>query len=172
MLRTECDPVTRFDDALGRLVDDLLENVLLPGRAGLAAPQIGVSLAAFSYNIDGQHGYLINPVVAEMTGEYDGPEGCLSIPGVTAPALGGGATVVPGSTARRPRHGRHGRALPGPRAQTDHLRGGCHRPAHRRAPQGRARPAPPGRGRGRSARQEDELPVVRREARSSCARAA
>jgi peptide deformylase len=27
VLRTECDPVTRFDDALGRLVDDRLENV-------------------------------------------------------------------------------------------------------------------------------------------------
>jgi peptide deformylase len=41
VLRTACDPVTRFDDATGRLVDDLLETVLLPGRAGLAAPQIG-----------------------------------------------------------------------------------------------------------------------------------
>ena len=75
VLRTECDPVTRFDDALGRLVDDLLENVLLPGRAGLAAPQIGTSLAAFSYNIDGLHGYVINPVTVEASGEYDGPEG-------------------------------------------------------------------------------------------------
>jgi peptide deformylase len=51
VLRTACDPVTRFDDKISRLADDLLENVLLPGRAGLAAPQIGVGLAAFSYHI-------------------------------------------------------------------------------------------------------------------------
>ena len=125
VLRTECDPVTRFDDATGRLVDDLLENVLLPGRAGLAAPQIGVSLAAFSYNADGQHGYVINPVVAETDGEYDGPEGCLSIPGVTACTLRARHTVVTGVD----RHGEPitvtgtgelSRAL---QHETDHLRG-------------------------------------------------
>ncbi len=125
VLRTECDPVTRFDDATGRLVDDLLENVLLPGRAGLAAPQIGVSLAAFSYNVDGQHGYVINPVVAETGGEYDGPEGCLSIPGVTACTRRAMHTVVTGVD----RHGAPvtvtgtgelSRAL---QHETDHLRG-------------------------------------------------
>lgn len=125
VLRTECDPVTRFDDATGRLVDDLLENVLLPGRAGLAAPQIGVSLAAFSYNIDGQHGYVINPVVAEASGEYDGPEGCLSIPGVYADTVRPLRTVVTGVD----RHGdpitvtgtgELSRAL---QHETDHLRG-------------------------------------------------
>ncbi len=125
VLRTECDPVTRFDDATGRLVDDLLENVLLPGRAGLAAPQIGVSLAVFSYNIDGQHGYVINPVVAEASGEYDGPEGCLSIPGVYADTARPMHTVVTGVD----RHGdpitvtgtgELSRAL---QHETDHLRG-------------------------------------------------
>jgi peptide deformylase len=125
VLRTECDPVTRFDYATGRLVDDLLENVLLPGRAGLAAPQIGVSLAVFSYNIDGQHGYVINPVVAETSGEYDGPEGCLSIPGVYADTVRAMRTVVTGVD----RHGdpttvtgtgELSRAL---QHETDHLRG-------------------------------------------------
>lgn len=45
-----------------RLVDDLLETVDDPGRAGLSANQIGVSLRAFSYNIDGKVGYVLNPV--------------------------------------------------------------------------------------------------------------
>jgi peptide deformylase len=125
VLRTECDPVTRFDDAVGRLVDDLLENVLLPGRAGLAAPQIGVSLAAFSYYIDGQHGYVLNPVVVETTGEYDGLEGCLSIPGLAAPCQRAMRTVVTGVD----RHGdpvtvegtgEFSRCL---QHETDHLRG-------------------------------------------------
>ena len=125
VLRTVCDPVTRFDEATGRLVDDLLENVLLPGRAGLAAPQIGVSLAAFSYHIDGQHGCILNPVIAEMSGEYDGLEACLSIPGLSACSLRAMTTVVTGVD----RHGdpvtvagtgELSRCL---QHETDHLRG-------------------------------------------------
>jgi peptide deformylase len=96
VLRTACDPVTRFGDATGRLVDDLLESVLLPGRAGLAASQIGVALAAFSYNIDGEHGYILNPVIVEVSGEYDGAEACLSVPGLSACCLRAMRTVVTG----------------------------------------------------------------------------
>ena len=84
VLRTPCDLVVRFDDALARLVSDLLDTVQLPGRAGLAANQIGSSLAAFAYNVDGEVGYVINPVLAETSGEQSGEEGCLSIPGVSA----------------------------------------------------------------------------------------
>jgi peptide deformylase len=84
VLRTPCDPVTRFDDALVRLVVDLVDTVQEPGRAGLAANQIGSSLAVFSYNVDGQLGYLINPQIVERDGSDEGPEGCLSIPGLTA----------------------------------------------------------------------------------------
>jgi peptide deformylase len=84
VLRTPCDLVTRFDDALASLIEDLLDTVQEPGRAGLAANQIGVSLAAFSYNVDGKLGYLINPRVVDVEGDADGLEGCLSIPGLTA----------------------------------------------------------------------------------------
>ena len=84
VLRTECELVTRFDDGLARLVEDLLDTVQVRGRAGVAANQIGVSLAVFAYNVDGQLGYVINPVLTVGDSEEDGPEGCLSIPGVTA----------------------------------------------------------------------------------------
>jgi peptide deformylase len=84
VLRTPCDPVVRFDDALARLVSDLLDTVAQPGRAGLAANQIGSGLAAFSYNVDGEFGYVINPVLVETSGEQTGYEGCLSLPGVGA----------------------------------------------------------------------------------------
>ena len=83
-LRTPSDPVTRFDDSLASLVQDLLDTVQEPGRAGLAANQIGSSLAVFSYNVDGQLGYLINPRIVELKGTADGLEGCLSIPGISA----------------------------------------------------------------------------------------
>jgi peptide deformylase len=84
VLRTPSEQVTRFDDALAQLIADLIDTVREPGRAGLAASQIGSSLAAFSYNFDGQLGYLINPRIVEATGIYDGLEACLSIPGVSA----------------------------------------------------------------------------------------
>ncbi len=84
ILRTPCDPVVRFDDGLARLIDDLLESVQEPGRAGLAANQIGSGLAAFSYYVDGQLGYLINPEIVALSGTQSGPEACLSIPGVSA----------------------------------------------------------------------------------------
>jgi peptide deformylase len=84
VLRTPCDPVTRFDQALASLIDDLLDTVREPGRAGLAANQIGSSLAAFAYNVDGQLGYLINPRIVSTSGRLDGLEGCLSVPGIWA----------------------------------------------------------------------------------------
>jgi len=83
-LRTPTDRVVRFDDALARLVDDLLDTVQVPGRAGLAANQIGSGLAVFAYNVDGQLGYVINPVVMQTSGDQDGYEACLSVPGVSA----------------------------------------------------------------------------------------
>jgi peptide deformylase len=84
ILRTPSDQVTRFDAGLATLIEDLLDTVQQPGRAGLAANQIGSNLAAFSYNVDGQLGYLINPRISEVSGEAEGLEGCLSIPGVSA----------------------------------------------------------------------------------------
>jgi peptide deformylase len=80
VLRQECRPVTAFDDSLRRLVEDLMDTCRLPGRAGLAAPQIGVPLRVFSYNVDEVEGYVINPEVVHQEGQMEGPEGCLSIP--------------------------------------------------------------------------------------------
>lgn len=87
VLRTPCDPVTDIDAHVKSLVEDLLETVDMDGRAGLAANQIGVGLQAFSWNIDGELGYVLNPVVVETsTDEYqDGEEGCLSVPDLWYP---------------------------------------------------------------------------------------
>ena len=72
VLRTPCDEIKEITPAVRRLVDDLLETVDDPGRAGLSANQIGVSLRAFSYNIDGKVGYVLNPVLEEKSGEQYG----------------------------------------------------------------------------------------------------
>jgi peptide deformylase len=88
VLRTPSDEVTEFDAWLAALVRDLLDTVDHPGRAGLAAPQIGVNVRAFSYNIDGAIGHMVNPVIVERSEEIqDGDEGCLSVPGIWAPTV-------------------------------------------------------------------------------------
>lgn len=75
-------PIGEIDEGVRALVQDLLDTVELPGRAGLAAPQIGVGLRAFSYNVDGEIGYVLNPVL-EVSGEPEAiGEGCLSVPGL------------------------------------------------------------------------------------------
>ncbi len=82
VLRTESAEITDFDAAKG-LIADLLETTALPGRAGVAAPQIGVNLRAFSYHVHGEIGYLINPKIIETRGDKMLlEEGCLSVPGL------------------------------------------------------------------------------------------
>jgi peptide deformylase len=86
VLKTPSEPIGHIDDGIRGLIDDLVDSVKLPGRAGVAASQIGVNLRAFSYNIDGNVGYVINPVLVEVSGEPEPvDEGCLSVPGLWFP---------------------------------------------------------------------------------------
>lgn len=125
VLRTASDPVTRFDKVLERLVEDLLESVQEPGRAGLAANQIGSSLAVFAYHVDGQLGYLINPRIVDRQGDQSGLEGCLSVPGIWAERQRAATAVAEGLDLRQERvivsgSGELARCL---EHETDHLRG-------------------------------------------------
>jgi peptide deformylase len=88
VLRSACDPIALGDRSVGGLIDDLIDTVKIPGRAGVAANQIGVGLRAFSYNVDDEVGYVINPVLEEVSGEPElVDEGCLSVPGFYFPRL-------------------------------------------------------------------------------------
>lgn len=83
VLRTPADPVVDFDRELRRLVADLTETMRDEGGAGLAAPQIGVGLRVFTFEVEEVLGHLINPVLDFPDAEeQDGPEGCLSLPGL------------------------------------------------------------------------------------------
>lgn len=83
VLRTECSAIEEITPEISELVRDLIDTTKLPGRAGVAAPQIGVNLRVFSYNIHGEIGYLINPRIVELSGEPEEiDEGCLSVPGL------------------------------------------------------------------------------------------
>ena len=81
VLRTASDPIPEITDSIRSLILDLEQATDLPGRAGVAAPQIGVNLRAFSYKVDGVIGHLINPILVETFGEPElVDEGCLSLP--------------------------------------------------------------------------------------------
>jgi peptide deformylase len=81
VLRTASDPIPEITDSIRNLILDLERATDLPGRAGVAAPQIGVNLRAFSYKVDGVIGHLINPILVETIGEPElVDEGCLSLP--------------------------------------------------------------------------------------------
>ena len=82
VLRSPAAEVVDFDKELHTLVQDLQDTMLEAPGAGLAAPQIGVSLRVFTYWVDGIVGHLVNPVLDLSTEEQDGPEGCLSFPGL------------------------------------------------------------------------------------------
>ncbi|HSS67852.1 MAG TPA: peptide deformylase [Nocardioidaceae bacterium] len=83
ILRTSAVEVVDFDQELRTLVQDLVDTMLEAPGAGLAAPQIGVGLRVFTYNVDDVVGHLVNPTLRLSDDTQLGPEGCLSIPGLT-----------------------------------------------------------------------------------------
>ena len=85
VLTTPASPVTTFDKELRNLVKDLTETMLDAPGAGLAAPQIGVSLQVFVWNIEESDGHLINPTLDLSADLQDGEEGCLSFPDLRYP---------------------------------------------------------------------------------------
>ena len=85
VLITPAALVVDFDKEIRNLIADLTETMLNAPGAGLAAPQIGVSLRAFVWHVDDVLGHLINPTLV-MSGEIEiDEEGCLSFPDLTYP---------------------------------------------------------------------------------------
>jgi peptide deformylase len=80
VLLTAASEISEFGSATHALARDLLDTVQAPGRAGVAAPQIGVALRAFAYTVHERSGVLLNPVLVATEGEQYGDEGCLSVP--------------------------------------------------------------------------------------------
>lgn len=83
VLRSKAQEVVDFDKELRTLVADLTDTMLEAPGAGLAAPQIGVGLRVFTWNVDGEVGHLVNPDLTLSSELQDGPEGCLSLPDLT-----------------------------------------------------------------------------------------
>jgi peptide deformylase len=96
VLRTKAEPVRDFDAELRRLVKDLTDTMLEAPGVGLAAPQIGVGLRVFTYNIDDEIGHLINPSLRLSDDVEIDDEGCLSFPGLQYPTPRAHAVVAAG----------------------------------------------------------------------------
>jgi peptide deformylase len=94
VLREHAAEVTEFNAWLGHFGNDLLDTMRAAHGVGLAAPQVGVLLRLFAYDVprsedaeDGDDvervsGVLVNPVITRREGEQTGLEGCLSFPGL------------------------------------------------------------------------------------------
>lgn len=96
VLRTPAQEVTDFDKELRTLVRDLTETMQQANGVGLAAPQIGVGLRAFTYEVEGVVGHLINPQLSLSNECDEDDEGCLSIPGLYYPVNRASAVVATG----------------------------------------------------------------------------
>ena len=82
ILRKIAKPVVDFNDRLAKLVDDMVDTLYAAeGRAGLAAPQIGILKRVVVMDCGDGLIELINPEILESHGEQIGPEACLSLPG-------------------------------------------------------------------------------------------
>lgn len=81
VLRQKAKKVHRFDASIQKLIDDMFETMHAANGAGLAAPQIDLSIRVFVAEYEDRRVALVNPEIIKAEGEVLGSEGCLSIPG-------------------------------------------------------------------------------------------
>jgi len=84
-LRERALPVTMFDEAFGRLVDDMLETMYAAPGIGLSATQVNVRRRLIVIDISEKHDeplVFVNPEILTREGSAKTEEGCLSVPGI------------------------------------------------------------------------------------------
>ena len=80
-LHSVCKPVVNFDNRLHKLLDDMAETLEKANGVGLAAPQVGILRRVVIVDTGEEILELVNPTLLETSGEQEGAEGCLSVPG-------------------------------------------------------------------------------------------
>lgn len=82
VLRKPARKVSRVDDSIRRLIEDMTESMYAAHGVGIAAPQIGVPLRVVVIGMPDEEPFaLVNPEVVRRSGERRLDEGCLSVPG-------------------------------------------------------------------------------------------
>lgn len=80
-----------------RLVQDMLETMREAPGVGLAAPQVGVLERIFVWEVEEDHGAIVDPVITQRSSEtLEEEEGCLSLPGLYYPVERAEKVVVRG----------------------------------------------------------------------------
>ena len=88
VLRTRAAEVGRLTDEHRRLIKDMIDTMRDAPGVGLAAPQVGVLERIFVWEVDDEHGALVDPVIVERSRKMDeDEEGCLSLPGIVFPVV-------------------------------------------------------------------------------------
>lgn len=82
VLKTQAAPITDIDGKLVQLAEEMLQVMYDAPGLGLAAPQVGIQKQLFVYDVGEGPRTLVNPTIAESSGEWVYDEGCLSIPGL------------------------------------------------------------------------------------------
>jgi len=88
VLKKRCRPVEEFGEQLSDLAHRMLALMHQGDGIGLAAPQVGILIRMFVYNVTGEpedDGICINPTLSDAKGSHELEEGCLSLPGVEVP---------------------------------------------------------------------------------------
>ncbi len=85
VLRKKCKPVTKFDEKLGLLLDDMADTMYEADGVGLAAPQVGMLKRAVVIDVGEGIIELINPEIIEASGKQTDIEGCLSVDNINEP---------------------------------------------------------------------------------------
>jgi peptide deformylase len=83
ILRTRCEKVEEITDEIIQLLDDMIETMYAANGVGLAAPQVGVLKRLFVADVGDGVFEFINPEIIQVNGTELGPDGCLSIPGIS-----------------------------------------------------------------------------------------
>lgn len=96
ILKKKAQAVDRLTPADKKLIQDMFETMDAADGAGLAAPQVGVSKRIFVFRVGDERHALINPKITLRSGEVEGEEGCLSIPGVQAKVKRAKRVVISG----------------------------------------------------------------------------
>ena len=125
VLRQPAAEITEIDDALLKLVDDMLETMYAAPGVGLAAQQVGVLQQVFVYDAGEGPGVFLNPEITETSDEWTYEEGCLSVPGLYFPIVRPAVVHIrgldlDGNTVEMEAHDLLGRIF---LHETDHLNG-------------------------------------------------
>ena len=80
VLRKHCREVTKFDERLATIIDDMAETMYSAEGVGLAAPQVGILRRIVVMDCGDGLLELVNPQIVKTSGEQIKPEGCLSVP--------------------------------------------------------------------------------------------